>query len=1167
MTQRVIGAWALRCAVVGTAALLALLTACPNEYDFDRAAPVRESFGAEVHRLVTRDAYRSRRDFRARGEMLEREKAPFVTALDAIVPEGWATLLDELLRRLLHLSDDGTLPRVSRRLAEVFSDLSANEALRADWERDNAGRFVGYRHPTAHAALLESTVGYPGLTAATNMLASVYLDFDGFNDDGTVASGEPLFMTDALGLLSKQLVGFEPDSDPDRIEVQLADILFTEDPRFHEEGAQNLWAVKFDHRGQPVVTARSDGSLQSPFVDRDGDGLADVDDQGRTVDFNGAPVSVPPFGEANDNSGVVDRDWLGRAVAGDDPVFEYTDLSQSVLAFLLVGQGDMIEANPEVLFDLGASLDLVLPERVSMVDEDGMAFMGYPASNLLLDLAYAALSMLAFPQLDEFFDVQAQLLREHGDVLAELVLSLNEFSDLVEANGDPELKPGNTLLDDLIPVLAAIASDRDLVVAILEAFDQPVTSITGLASLDLLDYKGKLAVPTAGGPYEVCFKTCNDNLSIGTLARAECLRACPSQEIFPQRVDRDQGPTLDNRSHFQRLVNLFADADDIAFEMVVTELVVPSLDFEYGLGTDVLPPLLRFDNASASMLDAVAGNMVLADNVTEAALASHEVELMVNGIDSMCSGSFVHELSAALIPRFVEITEEDFDRTCRRMDEVTNDTSVSDERRQRNRIAVTVTLLSLLTGVAFDERPTGAQLTRFFNLPDPSVDLDIATLHLGPLIVHDGYEGWEANADMLYAGEASGAIDALYPLIKAFSDRGKADLLVRLIATLHYHYAPQGTSYPRKDGSPSPNFGTGLYNYEWVIREWLAQDRLIPALGRLSSAAGSIQSARGTGFNDLVADLFARLMVPDGSVAHRDGTTTSFRNDGFVVEDLNRAYVLLDPLRALSDKFDREPAVKERWDRAVSGLFDSLLGVEDDGLGFARFVRPGAPFMSAIVMEHMADRTATFRDEGRLVEVVERDTLADVVDAMTGRGLPLIVDVTTAVDARPSDKEELTSLLLYNTEPNAVAALVIKVYELLLEMTDQPSFDLSADFYGRLIDPNRSWKEGGPPLGTDVMRMLRETSAADGEGVVPKLLRGALGRRSDLDAYDGDPAGGYPISELGKVIKDYHRVDPSSTEGLSAADYAILGDEVSEWILDDQHGVEQLYDMIDLRAK
>jgi hypothetical protein len=29
----------------------------------------------------------------------------------------------------------------------------------------------------------------------------------------------------------------------------------------------------------------------------------------------------------------------------------------------------------------------------------------------------------------------------------------------------------------------------------------------------------------------------------------------------------------------------------------------------------------------------------------------------------------------------------------------------------------------------------------------------------------------------------------------------------------------------------------------------------------------------------------------------------------------------------------------------------------------------------------------------------------------------------------------------------------------------------------------------------------------------------------------------------------------------------VMGDEVSRWILDDQHGVEQLYDMIQLRAK
>ena len=158
-----------------------------------------------------------------------------------------------------------------------------------------------------------------------------------------------------------------------------------------------------------------------------------------------------------------------------------------------------------------------------------------------------------------------------------------------------------------------------------------------------------------------------------------------------------------------------------------------------------------------------------------------------------------------------------------------------------------------------------------------------------------------------------------------------------------------------------------------------------------------------------------------------------------------------------------------------------------------------------------------------------------------------------------------------------VNAMVVKLYELFSELFDAESFRISAAFYGDVIDPNRTWEPqpvgddlvgtSGPPLLTDVMRAVRDTAEVDGDDVVPTILRGAFTRQTQITALDGDPAGGYPMSELGRSIKYYNRPDPLSEAPLSSEDYELICTDVSTWLLDDQTGAEQVFDLIEAREK
>ena len=62
-------------------------------------------------------------------------------------------------------------------------------------------------------------------------------------------------------------------------------------------------------------------------------------------------------------------------------------------------------------------------------------------------------------------------------------------------------------------------------------------------------------------------------------------------------------------------------------------------------------------------------------------------------------------------------------------------------------------------------------------------------------------------------------------------------------------------------------------------------------------------------------------------------------------------------------------------------------------------------------------------------------------------------------------------------------------------------------------------------------------------------------------------SGDAPITTIASVMADYLRLDPSSTAPWSAEDYAHMMRQIAEWLLDPAKGMEQLYDLTELRKK
>ena len=161
--------------------------------------------------------------------------------------------------------------------------------------------------------------------------------------------------------------------------LQLAELLLQPVEKYHEYYlGRPLWIVKLDKNDNPLVMAYA-GQLAAPFIDRDGDGVCDIDQSGRPIDAQGKPLSILPFagGVYVDGQGqvLVKRDALQRAITADgNPVYHYYDAKKTILA---IATNKVVTAiNSGILPDIFNCISLALGPQRQYQDQYG-SYQGF----------------------------------------------------------------------------------------------------------------------------------------------------------------------------------------------------------------------------------------------------------------------------------------------------------------------------------------------------------------------------------------------------------------------------------------------------------------------------------------------------------------------------------------------------------------------------------------------------------------------------------------------------------------------------------------------------------------------------------------------------------------------------------------------------------------------
>jgi len=154
--------------------------------------------------------------------------------------------------------------------------------------------------------------------------------------------------------------------------------------------------VKRDGRGVALIALDASGKIPAPFVDADGDGLADLDDLDRYVTSDGSRAPSPFFSlDGADGP----RNAYGLAVNGGAPMYQAFDTRQTILAKVASDLVPLFDSQPkrEAIMNLVAGMPVVFgahdvnaassktyPPDPSLVDDWKLAHATPPPAGLAL---------------------------------------------------------------------------------------------------------------------------------------------------------------------------------------------------------------------------------------------------------------------------------------------------------------------------------------------------------------------------------------------------------------------------------------------------------------------------------------------------------------------------------------------------------------------------------------------------------------------------------------------------------------------------------------------------------------------------------------------------------------------------------------------------------------
>ncbi|GIW73236.1 MAG: hypothetical protein KatS3mg102_2778 [Planctomycetota bacterium] len=503
----------------------------------------------------------------ARLAALEARRAELVAAVDTILTPASLEHLGPTLAGVVALVDDGTLPALAAELAALLEELVHEPGHATVRALLAVGQARGVLQGRGALVLLGQLLAQPELEDASRALAELIRSNDGRDEQGR-PNGEPDLVAELSHALAAVLErAAQPPAagaPPGLLSGLGSELLRLAPPRDPSAFGAPAWVVRADRHGNPqVATDPARGTLYPPFVDRDGDGAADVDAEGRPVDAAGQPLAIEPFG----TPGAPGRDGWGRALAPDGrPLFVYLDAKQTLLSHLLqlLAEGLRRGVHLQVVDVLEAALGPRLAHDGGTPADPSDDWRGFAGDSPAADLIWGALALLEQPQAPALLRALAASAQAEPALTERVLVELGRFVE--------HLRP---LVLRASPAAAPSAQGRQLADRLLwlagrlmHAGAGPGRRSTGRVLVDVLAQLGHTGRQL---PAQLALLLRYRKLELDAAGNAG-----PGSEL----VDRAAPPGVagsgaDNRSVLQQLLELLVRADGChVFGRPLSEMVL-----------------------------------------------------------------------------------------------------------------------------------------------------------------------------------------------------------------------------------------------------------------------------------------------------------------------------------------------------------------------------------------------------------------------------------------------------------------------------------------------------------------------------------------------------------------------------------------------------------------
>lgn len=1116
-------------------------------------------------------------------------------------------VMADVLSRMTALYDDGTIPQTTEALGRIMNAFKASPDAQKAWARFDAR--AGYRPIDIAIGAARPAIAYPSFRDFANALLAVVLTDSGPSPELSklleVAHAELLNSTPDAPLatlkiatdpVTGQTILSRPRAD---LEV-LQSIFYAQDAAFG--GGTSRWLVRRDARGFASLAA---SSVAAPFVDSDGDGLPDVDDVGRFVTSDGRAAPSPFF--SVDAPDALARDSSGRALdaPGGKPIYGYIDTSRTFTASLLRDLVPLLDADPshhhETVSDFMAGLNVLLgarkPATKTYADGAAVQYQAFDtASSPLLDLVYAFGQVLADPQADASLALSSTLVSEHPNDLARVVGDGLYAKSVADKHPEAKIPPTSTFWDETIDATIQIAKEPGLLEDVLRALgDDATLGLAGafggyMTDLDRISYDRQ----NLNGP---AFDfTTNDG----------------SEPKTP--VDRTKADTGANRSEMQRFLAAIHDTNGVTAcnkdQAVVHAQGLPLIGSAdvcdgglCGFPTFSAPfaecKVFKIENVAAFYLDSIVGKAnlyfrpsILRNGILGVGAANVGVIEESSGIGTGAGNG----ADLGTVGFWDPSDAHTFRPKPAWLDRLVFFDLAGDSPNSGDLNYKTNHFLRDLQG---DHVGTSVCPERIIPDPDPGApDASSDGLVHGLRDCTDGDWLFQRDQDATFVWEDLGFYRAVTPLVSAFANHGREDLFIALMEVQHRHWqTAQGTQSECKlDGSASCT-KDGVDTYEPLLAQIFTSD-MLKGLHDLVKIVETIQvptcdgADAGThactkpGIRDgitVLADTTRALVDPDRAKSlgwkDRAGKATSRRNDGTTNPQVTLLYLVLEALSRFDEVLAKDAQRQAQWKSARSQMVDRFLGVAGQNTPNATFSNTAFPKITPVIVSALrAQLFAHCAPPYGACNWARQDLTKNAGDTIGGPTFAAALDLNEAIRKSDGARTALEKLLAYladaGSSNDALAEMLASTDDLVQVLRDDANLVPLYHLLATAAEATKTGAHGGERRGAvhALLALLSRLAGrsydaggaeicaneVDPDGAMNVALAHLVTPMTDSSGSPGET----PLEVILDAIADVNRAAPGASDKLVGSDYANMANELGEFLLDDQRGLEQFYAIV-----